>query len=588
MFDPSLQRTHTCGALRAGDIGSSIVLNGWVKKRRDMGQLIFIDVRDRAGVTQVVFDPTHPDAHTVAKELRAEYVISVRGDVRSRGAQKNPEMPTGEIEVLATALTILNKAETPPFHLDDEAETDDTRLVYRYLDLRRPHLQAALAVRHAIALAVRNHLDKEGFLEIETPMLTKSTPEGARDYLVPSRVHPGNFYALPQSPQLLKQLLMVAGMDRYFQIARCFRDEDLRADRQPEFTQVDVEMSFATQDDVFKVTEGFVKAAFGAKGIEIATPFPRLSHREAMETYGTDKPDLRFDLGMRDVTAVLGNAGFNAFKETAAAGGAIKAMRVPGGAGLTRKQLDELNRVATTAGAKGCLPVRYDPGERKSTLTKYLTDGEWQAFDGALGVQQGDCALVIADAGKTAQAAMGAVRLALGAMLGLVKPGTFSLLWITDFPLFAWDAEEKRWASEHHPFTAPALADVGLLDSHPGDVRSCSYDLVINGFECASGSVRIHDPAVQERIFQLLQISKEEIQGRFGFFIDALKYGAPPHAGVAIGLDRLTMLILGRTSLRDVIAFPKTQKATDLMTGAPSPVRSEQLGDLHINLRPPG
>jgi len=585
MFDPSLQRSHSCGELRATHVGQVVTLNGWVRKRRDMGQLIFIDLRDRMGITQIVFDPGHPDAHAAAKELRAEFVISVKGSVRSRGDQVNTGLPTGEIELLATSLTILNKAETPPFHLDDEAETDDTRLAHRYLDLRRPHLQAALVARHEIALAVRNYLDAERFIEIETPMLTKSTPEGARDYLVPSRIHPGAFYALPQSPQLLKQLLMIAGMDRYFQIARCFRDEDLRADRQPEFTQVDVEMSFATQNDVFRVTEGFVQAAFAARNIHVHTPFPRLSYRDAMDSYGTDKPDLRFGLEIKDVTAVLKSAAFNAFKETVAAGGAVKALRVPSGATLTRKQLDELGRAASAAGAKGVLSVKYEQDGRKSSLAKYLNDAEWQALDSALGTQQGDCVLMIADALKTARAAMGAVRLALGSMLGLVAHGSFSLCWITDFPLFAWDEEEKRWVSEHHPFTAPALEDMALLESSPGSIRSCSYDLVVNGFECASGSIRIHDAAVQERVFTLLKLGKEEIDSRFGFFIEALKFGAPPHAGIAVGLDRLTMLILGRQSLRDVIAFPKTQKATDLMTGAPSPVRDDQLAELHIGTR---
>jgi len=575
--------------LRADTIGQTVVLNGWVKRRRDLGNLIFIDVRDREGVTQVIIDPsTHPEVHAAAKDVRTEYVISVRGAVRSRGTQVNREMPTGEIEVLASALCVLNTARTPPFPLDDTAESDDLRLAHRYLDLRRPHLTQALRVRHSVALAVRTCLDGLGFWEIETPMLTKSTPEGARDYLVPSRVHAGKFFALPQSPQLMKQLLMIAGMERYFQITRCFRDEDLRADRQPEFTQVDVEMSFATQDDIFSVTEQFVQAAFAAGGIEIAAPFPRLTYQMAMERYGTDKPDLRYDLAMSDVTAALAASSFNAFKQTAESGGRIAALRVPGGASLTRRQLDELNEVAAKAGAKGVLNVRYEQnGERKSSLTKFLSEAEWQALDGALGVRPGDLALLVADAPRTARAALGCVRQRVAELCKLIPAGSFALAWITDFPLFAYDQDEQRWVSEHHPFTAPLPDDIAALETSPGSVRSCSYDLVINGYETASGSVRVHDAQVQQRIFELLQLPREEIEARFGFFIEALTYGAPPHAGIAIGLDRLVMLILGYTSLRDVIAFPKTQKAADLMTGAPSDVRAEQLHELHIRCQPP-
>jgi len=584
------QRTHTCGELRAGDIGREVVLNGWVKRRRDLGNLIFIDVRDRAGVTQVIVDPSAGEAvHAAAKEVRTEYVVSVRGMVRSRGAQVNREMATGEIEVLATALTVLNRALTPPFPLDDTAESDDVRLAHRYLDLRRPHLTRALGVRHKIALAVRECLDRLGFWEIETPMLTKSTPEGARDYLVPSRVHPGQFFALPQSPQLMKQLLMIGGIERYFQITRCFRDEDLRADRQPEFTQVDLEMSFATQEDVFDVTEQFVQAAFAAGGIEIKRPFPRLTYQTAMERYGTDKPDLRYELAMEDLTAVLGASGFNAFQQAAQSGGRIIGLRVPGGAALTRKQFEELNDVAAKAGAKGVLNVRIEmSGERKSTLMKFLSEKEWAGVDGVLGLQRGEAGLIVADAARTAQVALGSVRQRVAEMCKLVPAGSFALAWITDFPLFAYDNEEQRWVSEHHPFTAPAPDDVAALDGNPGAVRSCSYDLVINGYETASGSVRIHEASIQQKVFELLQLQREEIEARFGFFIEALKYGAPPHAGIAVGLDRLVMLILGYTSLRDVIAFPKTQKAVDLMTGAPSAVRAEQLKELYIECRVPG
>ncbi len=584
MMTPTLQRTHTCGDLRERHIDTHAVLTGWVKKRRDLGQLIFVDVRDRHGVTQIVFDPaTHGAAHTAAKELRGEDVLSVAGLVRSRGAQVNKDMPTGAIELLADAVTILNHAETPPFPLDDAEESDDLRLTYRYLDLRRPHLQRALVTRHKVALAVRNYLDSTGFLDIETPILTKSTPEGARDYLVPSRVHPGLFYALPQSPQLLKQLLMVAGLDRYSQITRCFRDEDLRADRQPEFTQIDLEMSFATQDNVFEVMEGLVATAFAAAGLHVSTPFVRMTHQHAMDCYGSDKPDLRFALPICDMSALAGTIDFAVFAGALQAKGVVRALRVPGGATLSRKQIDDLSAVAAKAGAKGLLSVRCDAsGERKSPLAKCMTPVLWQEFDRCTGAQPGDCVLLVADAVKTARAALGAVRNQLAQVLQLIPAGTYACAWVTDFPLFSYDEAEQRLVSEHHPFTAPVLADVPLLDTEPQAVRACSYDLVINGYELASGSVRIHDPRVQEIVFQLLQLSAQEIEDRFGFFINALRYGAPPHAGIAIGLDRLVMLLVGATSLRDVIAFPKTQKATDLMSGAPSTVRTDQLHDLHI------
>lgn len=578
------QRTHTCGELRRGDIGKEVVLNGWVKRQRDLGQLIFVDVRDRWGVTQVVVESgAAQEVREVAKALRAEYVISVRGRVRSRGAQVNRELPTGEIEVVAEAIQVLNAAEVPPFPLDDSVESDDVRLRYRYLDLRRPHLTRALGVRHKVALAVRECLDRLGFWEIETPMLTKSTPEGARDYLVPSRVHPGKFYALPQSPQLMKQLLMIAGVERYFQITRCFRDEDLRADRQPEFTQIDLEMSFATQEDVFAVTEEVIAAAFRAGGIEVGRPFRRLTYAEALGRYGTDKPDLRYGLEMEDLTEVLRGTGFQGIRGVVESGGVVLGLRVPGGAGLTRKQLDELGEVAVKGGARGVLSVRIEAnGERKSPLAKYLSAGEWAGVDRVLGLKEGDLGLLVADARKVAQSALGVVRQRVAEMCGMIPQNTFALAWVTDFPLFTYDESEQRWVSEHHPFTAPAPEDIGLLGSNPEAVRSCSYDLVINGYETASGSVRIHDAELQHKIFELLRLTREDIEERFGFFIEALKYGAPPHAGIAIGLDRLVMLILGYSSLRDVIAFPKTQKATDLMSGAPSEVRAEQLAELHI------
>jgi len=581
-----LKRTHTCGELRSSDIGKTVVLNGWVKKRRDLGTLIFIDLRDRYGITQVIFDPAaDAGAHTVAKKLRGEFVAAVKGEVRSRGDQINSELLTGEIEILATELEILNTSKTPPFHLDGEEESDDIRLKYRYLDLRRGHLQKALETRHKVCLAIRNYMDSRGFIEVETPVLSKSTPEGARDYLVPSRVHPGSFYALPQSPQLLKQLLMVSGADKYFQICRCFRDEDLRADRQPEFTQVDMEMSFAEQEDVFEVTEGFVKAAFDACGIPLEIPFDKITHQHAVSTYGTDKPDLRFGLSLKDVTETAGCSSFNAFKSVAEAGGVIKAICVPGAAEFSRKQTDEFEAVAKGEGAKGALNIKYLPGgEKKSVLTKFFSDEEWKMFDKAIGSKEGDCVFVVADKAEVANQALGALRLHAAKVLDLIDKNKFSVFWVIDFPLFAYDSENDRWASEHHPFTSPNMDDLDLLEKEPGNVRSASYDLVINGFEVASGSVRIHDREIQEKVFKLLKLEKDEIEKRFGFFLDALQYGAPPHAGLAIGLDRLVMLLLGYSSLRDVIAFPKTQKATDLMVGAPSDVNNEQLDELSLKV----
>ena len=584
-----LKRTHTCGELRKENVGETVALNGWVRKRRDLGNLIFIDLRDRYGVTQVIFDPAVcAETHNLAKNLGREFVIAVEGKVNSRGEQVNPDMPTGEIEILASKLEILNTSETPPFPLEDDEESDDTRLAYRYLDLRRPHLQKALFIRHKMSIAARNFLDSQGFLEIETPILAKSTPEGARDYLVPSRVHPGNFYALPQSPQLLKQLLMVAGTDKYFQICRCFRDEDLRADRQPEFTQIDLEMSFADQEDIFEITEGFVAAAMKAAGIDIQTPFPKMSYADAMNKYGSDKPDLRFDLHFVDISEFVAGTEFNAFNATLESGGVIKAIRASNAVSLTRKQTDKLGDFARSAGAKGLLTVKYLPENKKqSPLTKFLSNAQWEKIDEATGAQEGDMLFIVADAAAVANAALGSVRVELSKMLGLIPKDTFSFLWVTDFPLFAYDDEEQRWTSEHHPFTSPHPEDIELMEKSPEKVRSLSYDLVINGYEAASGSVRIHDSALQKRIFNLLKLSEEEIDARFGFFLKALKYGAPPHAGLAIGLDRLVMLALGRESLRDVIAFPKTQKATDLMTDAPTPVNITQLDELFIAINPP-
>ncbi|NLF38591.1 aspartate--tRNA ligase [bacterium] len=581
-----MHRTHHCNELRAAHIGQAVTLEGWVNRRRDLGSLIFIDVRDREGMTQIIIDPAaSPEAHKAGGDVRPEWVLRVRGTVRSRGQQVNTHMATGEIEVLAAHVEVLSTCPTPPFPLDGDEESDDLRLQYRYLDLRRPRLREAMRARHLITQAVRTYLTAQGFWEIETPILTKSTPEGARDYLVPSRVHPGHFYALPQSPQLLKQLCMVSGLERYFQVCRCFRDEDLRADRQPEFTQIDIEMSFASQDDVFAVTEGVITAAFAAWGREAGAPFARLSYQAAMETYGTDKPDLRYELPQVDVTDAVRGCAFQAFKTVCEEGGRVKAMRVPGGATLSRREVDELGKAAAALGAKGVLAAKFLPtGEKQSPLAKSLTDAEWQAITAATGAEAGDCVLFVADKAPLVHQALGAVRTSVAERLGLAKPGTYAFAWITDFPLFSFDKEENRWVSEHHPFTAPHEEDLAFLESDPGRVRSSSYDLVVNGIELASGSVRIHRRDVQERVFKILRLTPEETQERFGFFLDALQYGAPPHAGIAPGLDRLVMLILGRSSLRDVIAFPKTQKAADLLSGAPSPVRAAQLDELHISI----
>ena len=577
-----MERTHSCNALRAADCVKTVTLCGWVKRRRTLGNLIFVDLRDREGITQIVFDPACCEkAHEAAKDIRSEYVVSVTGQVRSRGDQVNKDLPTGEIEILASELKIFNTAETPPFHLDNDDPTDDLRLKYRYLDLRRAHLQKALGLRHKVALAVRNTLDSLGFWEIETPVLSKSTPEGARDYLVPSRVHHGKFYALPQSPQLLKQLLMVAGMDKYFQITRCFRDEDLRAERQPEFTQIDLEMSFAEKEDVFAVGEAVMKTAFATAGYEISVPFPHMTWHDAMYGYGSDKPDLRFGMVIQDVSEPLKNCAFAPFAEAAAKGGSVRCILVKGGAAFSRKKFDEFSEIAKKEKTKGVFYAKYEEDGRKSPM-KGLTDEEWKGLEDIMKPEKGDCLIMTADESIKACKALGAVRLFLGQELKLIPENTFAFTWITDFPLFQYSEEEGRWVSEHHPFTSPNKDDIDKLESDPGHIRSNSYDLVINGYEVGSGSVRIHDPKLQDRIFRLLQLKPEQIEDRFGFFINALKYGAPPHAGVAFGLDRLTMLLTGRNNIRDVIAFPKTLKATDLMSEAPSTVSAEQLDELAI------
>ncbi|HOO78127.1 MAG TPA: aspartate--tRNA ligase [bacterium] len=583
------KRSHTCGELRGGDTGSEVTLSGWVRRRRDHGGVIFVDLADREGITQVVFNPqTAADAHARAEGLRSEYVIAVRGRVGKRPeGTENPDLPTGEIEVAVSGLQILNPSLPPPFPLDEEeAVQEETRLAHRYLDLRRPRMLRNLKFRHLVTQKVRSYLSAQGFWEVETPLLTKSTPEGARDYLVPSRVHPGQFYALPQSPQLFKQMLMVAGVDKYFQIARCLRDEDLRADRQPEHTQVDCEMSFVTPEDICRTIEGLVFEVFSEIiGRRVSTPFPRLTYAEAMLRYGSDKPDLRFGMEIRDLTDLFRETGFNVIQSALAEGGVVRALAVPGGAELSLKQMDELTAFVKEAGAGGLLWILPRPdGSLKSPMKKFLSDPLLEKMREMLGCGPHDPVMMIAARANVAAEALGRLRLRLARDLGLIPEGEFRFLWIVDFPLLEYDPEAGRYAAVHHPFTSPVPEDIPLLDTDPARARALAYDLVLNGTEMGGGSIRIHRQEVQSKMFSLLNISPEEARERFGFLLDALQYGAPPHGGIALGLDRMLMLMLGLDSIRDVITFPKTQRAICLTTGSPSPVSSEQLKELHIRL----
>jgi aspartyl-tRNA synthetase len=583
------KRTHTCGELRASDVGKIVTLNGWVDRRRDLGGLIFIDLRDRYGKTQVVFSPQHNDqAYQIAKELKSEFVISVTGKVerRPKGAE-NPSLPTGEIDVLADEVQILSKSETPPFLIEDDINvSEELRLKYRYLDLRRPIMQSNLITRHRMAQVVRRYFDENGFIEIETSFLVKSTPEGARDFLVPSRLHPGKFYALPQSPQLYKQILMVAGFDRYFQIVRCFRDEDLRADRQPEFTQIDVEMSFVTEEDVFNIVEGLIfRLMKEIKGIEIQLPFPRIPYVEAIEKYGTDKPDLRFDLEIVNVTDIFKTTEFKVFREAIENGGVIRGLNLPGCANFSRKQIDELTNFVKDLGAGGLVHFKVENGEVESPVAKYFTKISLQKLRERMNSRDGDLMILISDQPQKVYSILGSLRLEMGRRLNLIDEEQFKFAWIVDFPLLEWDEEENRWVSVHHPFTSPKLEDLHLLDSDPGKVRARAYDLVLNGNEIAGGSIRIHDAELQRKIFKLLGITDEEARKKFGFLLEAFKYGAPPHGGIAFGFDRLVMLFTGMKSIRDVIAFPKTSSALSLMDEAPSEVDPKQLDELHIQVK---
>ena len=581
------KRSHHCGVLTKEQAGEQVVLCGWVAKRRDHGGLIFIDLRDRSGIVQVVADPESAgSSFKTAEDIRNEYVIKVIGNVRLRDEDTiNENIPTGTIEVLAHDIEVLNGAKTPPFYIKDGSDTDENlRLKYRYLDLRRPEMQRNLILRHKVAKLMRDYLDDNHFLEIETPMLCKSTPEGARDYLVPSRVNPGKFYALPQSPQIFKQLLMVAGMERYFQIARCFRDEDLRADRQPEFTQLDMEMSFMEVDEILELMEGLIHHIFkGALGKDIQIPFQRLTWDDAMDRFGSDKPDLRFGMELKNVSEAVQGCTFQVFNNVIANGGQVKCINVKGYADIPRRQLDELVKFCGIYGAKGMAWLQFPvEGGVKSSIAKFFSDENIEAIKKAAEVEAGDLLLFVADKPSVVAASLGALRIEMAKRRGLIDPDKLAFTWVVDFPMFEYNEEEKRYVAMHHPFTAPRDEDLPLLLTNPGKVYAKAYDMVLNGTEIGGGSIRIHRRDVQKKVFEAIGLSDEEAQEKFGFMMNAFEYGAPPHGGLAFGLDRLIMIMAQRDSIRDVIAFPKTQSASDLMTQAPNDVDEKQLRELHI------
>lgn len=585
----SWTRTHTCGELNQDHEGTEVTLNGWVDVRRDLGGVIFVDLRDRYGVTQIVFDQTLPELHTKAEQLRSEFAISVRGVVTERDNENvNASIETGYVEVRGRELKIWSKAETPPFEVRDGIDTnEDVRLKYRYLDLRRPEMQKNLILRSNVAQTIRNFYQEEKFLEIETPVLMKSTPEGARDYLVPSRVNPGRFFALPQSPQTYKQLLMVSGLDRYYQIVKCFRDEDLRADRQPEFTQIDVELSFVDEEQIYEMHERLMARIWKEHlGVELSLPFPRIPYKEAMERYGSDKPDIRFDMEISNLSKILTNCGFKIFTSTLEAGGAILGITVPGQGDMGRGVIDRLTEeVKQRTGAGGLIYIKSGDGELNCSVGKFLEESEVEKMFDQAGAKQGDLVLILAGPTPEVYRQMGTLRLMMGERYGLIDQSEPRFLWVTSFPLVEWDEETRRYHALHHPFTAPIEEDLEKLEEDPASVRAQAYDLVLDGNELGGGSIRIHDQETQERMFRLLGIEKEEAREKFGFLLDAFRYGPPPHGGIAFGFDRMIMLMAGVRSLRDVIAFPKNQKAQNPMDGSPGRVEEKQLKELHIQLR---